>query len=210
MLLTGNPREGYLMPLRVGNQEFDVKVSTGSSNLALPGDGCFGCGANPHPYLPGTGSFDLRIKDYLGYGNGYLYGDFYVDNVHVSNFEPKPLAVMSVIASSKTMLNTETQGLPGILGIASDRAGYLSTHHFENSGNDSYMTALTEAQGLLAVQLCDSGGYIWFGTHNCSHSQAEPHFEYVTMPQATALLCTLWQHVSERQRSESKLHICNV
>ena len=183
VLLTGNSHEGYFMPLRVGKQEFDVQVDTGSPNLALPGDGCVNCGANiTHPYLPGAGSFDLRINDYLEYGSGYLYGNFYLDNVQASNFQPKQLAVMRVVASSKTMLTD--RNMPGLLGLGPNSSGYLDRHGFDHIGNDSYMVALTEAQGLLAVQLCDSGGFIWFGTHNCSHSQADPFFEYVAMPQA--------------------------
>ena len=203
MLLTGNSHEGYLMPVQVGKQVFEVLVDTASPNLILPGDGCSGCGPHTHPYLPGAGSVDLHIHDYLEYGRGSVYGDFYVDNVQVSNFEPRPIAVMSVIASSvgdmfyssifsAPMSSTQqTQGMPGILGIAPSNEGYLNRHGFENVGNDSYMNALTKEQGLLAVQLCDSGGFIWFGTRNCSHSQAEPIFEYVAMPQADVYYAAL-------------------
>ena len=195
--LSGNVLETYFMPLRVGNQHFDIEVDTGSSNLVLPGYGCVGCGANPHPYIPGAGAIDLRISDYMGYGDGNVYGNFYVDMFQLSTFEPRSIAVMSVMSDGilqrRGSLKKQKQGRFkklgsgnlgdwGILGLGPEKLGYLLDHGLRNLGNDSIMTALSEAQGLLAVQLCDTGGFIWFGTRNCSHSQVVPNFDYITMP----------------------------
>ena len=183
--LTGNSHDGYLLPLRVGNQVFDVVVETGSANIVLPGANCFGCGLAP-PYLPGAGSLDLCMSDYIHYRSGSVHGEFYVDNVSVPNFNPRPMALMSVSTNgmpreqrSTKMLMQQKQGMSGILGLGPDY-GYLKKHGLSKLGIDTYMTALTEAQGLFAVQLCDLGGFIWFGTRNCSHS-TEPTFEYVSM-----------------------------
>jgi hypothetical protein len=61
ILLRGCPKLMYSTMLRVGNQELEAVIDTGSSNLLLMGADCMGCSDTPrYRRLLGLGSKMLR------------------------------------------------------------------------------------------------------------------------------------------------------
>ena len=184
--LVGNPVELYNVRVQVGNQHFQVILDSGSSNLILPGEHCFGCGPVPTSYKPSPRSKDLRIYDFVKYGLApYLtgaYGDFYLDEVEVGGVDPVSVVVMSVAASGlQGYKSTIRAGEPmqGILGVGPENVGFLNNHGIGRLGNDSYLVALgklPDTPSILAVQLCSTDGYMWLGYPNPRHFEGDPEY----------------------------------
>lgn len=108
VLLRGCPKLMYTASLRVGGQELEAVIDTGSSNLVLMGADCWGCSDTPRcaacfasgtlqlwisaetiiacdRYRPGRNARDLAIKATADYSSQWhpvgAYGDLFVDTV---------------------------------------------------------------------------------------------------------------------------------
>ena len=66
--LSGCPSQMYTTSVRVGAEEFEAVVDTGSSPLLLVGADCIGCDSNARGFRVGPGAVDLGMKQFLRYG----------------------------------------------------------------------------------------------------------------------------------------------
>ena len=183
--LRGCPMASYTTSLRVGRQDLDVVVDTGSSELFLMGDPCIGCNVTSNGvYQPGKTATALGIPNHLDYGDGGVFGKIYLDQVSLPNIS-KPVKLAVTRASVGGMFPFTScidpslgAPVPGVLGLNNLSWGSLAREGLHRVGPDYYMNALILAgmPAVLAAQLCDSGGHLWMGGYNPKHTTAPPTF----------------------------------
>ena len=106
-LLKGCPKGMYTATLHVGNQDLEVLIHTGSSQLVLFGESCMGCSPQMKRYRPMATSTDLSMRDGAQFGGSSAgaYGDVYLDSISVAGAtvvnvsESVPLALISAYLS---------------------------------------------------------------------------------------------------------------
>ena len=183
--LRGCPMASYTASLRVGRQDLDVVVDTGSSELFLMGDPCIGCNVTSNGvYQPGKTATALGIPNHLDYGDGGVFGKLYLDQVSLPNITaPVKLAVTRASVGGMFPFTSCTDPslgapVPGILGLNNYLLGSLARNGLDRVAPEYYMNALVEAEmpAVLAAQLCDSGGHLWMGGYNPKHTTAPPTF----------------------------------
>ena len=185
--LSGCALQLYTAPLRMGEQTFDVVMDTGSSQLFLEGDPCIGCDAAADAvYQSGESAKDLGLTNNPEYGAGGVFGKVYLDQVSVPNVT-EPITFAFTRASLRglwPMTSCVDPGITvpvqGLLGLNTDVSGPLTQYKLGRLGEDRFLPAHIKAgmPAVLATQLCDSGGYLWLGGYNPSHTTSAT---FVTM-----------------------------
>ena len=190
LLLKGCPKGMYTAMLHVGNQDLEVLVDTGSSQLVLFGESCMGCSPQMKRYQPSASSIDLHMKEgaqYIGDRAG-AYGDVFLDSVSVigaivANVSgPVPLSLIGAYLSGfdrdawgiqSCSHANELLDIPGVLGLGNGPGGTLANMGLKALGEDYYVHALIRAgmPGVFSLQLCNHGGLLWLGGFDRQHSR---------------------------------------
>ncbi len=190
VLLKGCPKGMYTAMVHVGNQDLEVLVDTGSSQLVLFGERCMGCSPRMKRYRPSASSIDLHMKDSAQFGGDHAgaYGDVYLDSVPVTGATVAnvsglvPLSLISAYLSGfdrdawgvqSCSHANELSDVPGILGLGNGPGGSLSDTGLKALGEDYFVQALMRAgmPGIFSLQLCNHGGLLWLGGFDRDHSR---------------------------------------
>jgi hypothetical protein len=195
--LNGCPPGDYWAQVTLGgNQTLSLIADSGSSTLAVAANTCSncsfaGCGATQKataavspPYTPGTTAKDAQEQSSGTYGdNSGWQGAVYVDSVAGgSTTTPTSPAVSMRVAAitqstdfftpSYCVLDAPTcNTYQGILGLGGQSLVSSNTDAFipRLAGNPNVANA-------FAVQLCNSGGRIWYGGYDPTALAGSPNF----------------------------------
>ena len=179
--LTGCTLIDYSVTATIGGTPgMNVIIDSGSSTLAVASTICTNCTSITPVYQSGPSTqYTCEAGSSLyGDGSGW-YATLFNDAVQVGTI---PLATMSLAAiTSQTggffgsgdcsLGNSGTNSSQGIMGLAGPDIAI--------SGTTGYLDALNSQQSfpdIFAVQLCMTGGNIWFGNFDSTYTASAPAY----------------------------------
>jgi hypothetical protein len=184
--LTGCPSVGYSAPVTIGgSQQFVLVVDTGSSTLAVAASDCDDCTGISPLYTPGATSTNLNASSTSTYGDGSSWSaELYSDNVTVGAEMPTVSLDFAAINDEKGNFfptigcdgNTALDTSQGILG--------MGPADLEAGGTQGYfqqLIATGAVADVFAVQLCATGGNMWFGGYDAAFVSGAPQFTPMVM-----------------------------
>lgn len=185
--MTGCTWIDYSLPIKVGGtSNIYVIADSGSTVLAMAGSNCSNCTSitPTYPVSHGTSLCESLTSTY-GDGSGWV-GPVYQDTVTVGTL-PAVTDNFSEISQQTGGFfspydceggTTGTNSSQGIMGLAysglstSPAVGYLDAEQSQLS-----------IPNVFSVQLCGSGGMIWFGGYDSTYTTgASPQYTPVTAP----------------------------
>lgn len=168
--------------LQVGSTSMHVSIDTGSATLAVSAVGCATCEDDgvTELYDPGSGTDQERSAS-GSYGNGghTWEGEVFRDMVNLSGISPVEVDFAAVSEQNNQFaartcdddrVDNQTM-VSGILGLAPDEALV--------EGTESYLSSIVAAAlvpDAFAMQLCHSGGTLWIGGYDESHTTGPMEF----------------------------------
>jgi hypothetical protein len=177
--LGGCPFLGYDAPVTIDTQTFQLDIDTGSTTTFVAASSCSNCGVTPE-YTP-PASADTGMTTQSAYGSGEVEGNVYKDSVRVGNEMPTVTLEFGGITSQRQFFLMEDcsggngqqgEGLLGLGPIGLDTIGMAS--------NDAYFTDLVATSmgmaDVFAVNLCTSGGNMWFGGYDQSYASGPAEY----------------------------------
>jgi hypothetical protein len=161
--LSGCGGPGYAATFRVGAQDFQLTIDTGSATMAIAGSDCLDCGVSPL-YGPGPGAMRDGLHVNAKYLLGGWEGDVYTDSVALGAAGPMGLKLVAINAMTGFFSQRDcSRGAPpfapqGIVGFGP--AGLAV------DGTDAFVPKLFEKVGgrrVFAAEFCPSGGQLMIG-----------------------------------------------
>jgi len=152
----------YTAQVTVGSQTFTMQIDTGSTTLAVAGNGCSGCTSVSPLYTPSSSAMATGQKGDSEYEDGSGWsGPIYSDTVSLGNGTP----------SVSVELVDITKGMKDFFSGQNDYQGILGLGPQGNAvaGTTGYMPAVLNAgiANIFAFQLCDTtgenAGTMWLG-----------------------------------------------
>jgi hypothetical protein len=177
--LGGCPFLGYDAPVTIDTQSFQLDIDTGSTTTFVAAASCSNCDVSPE-YNP-PASADTGQTTQSAYGSGDVEGDVYTDTVRVGNEMPTVTLDFGGITSQQQFFLQEDcsggngQQGEGILGL-----GPIDLDTIGMNSSDAYFTDLVASSmglaDIFAVNLCTSGGNLWFGGYDTSYASGAPEY----------------------------------
>jgi hypothetical protein len=182
--LYGCVASDYYGTINVGGSDFQLLIDSGSSTTAVAADTCSACSALSPLYDLAGSTQQLTATTQYGDNSswqGTIYTDAVAANANGVALTPTVNVSFAAITQESNFFtsslcpgpNTATNGYQGILGLGPDTL--LEAH------TTSWMDAVSQNAGKLAndayaVQLCDTGGRMWFGGYDPTFVAGDAHY----------------------------------
>jgi hypothetical protein len=157
-----------------GSQTFEMALDTGSTTLGVAASTCTNCGVSPE-YTPGASAADQHQQGMSQYGTGSWSGEIYQDTVSVASGATAPVDFVAIDTQSSffepAMCNSKEAGLQGIIGFGPTDAALTGTNAFFDQ-----LVSTAKVPNIFATELCDSGGTLWLGGYDPTHTTAAPKY----------------------------------
>jgi hypothetical protein len=180
--LTGCPFTAYSAPVTIGGQTFLLQIDTGSTDTGVALATCTNCGVSPPEYDPADGGCSGSTS--VTYGSGSWQAEVCSASVEVGTELPAvTIDFAGITSQSGFFLDHDCNGnaVPslsqGILGL-----GPIDLDTLGTNSDDAYFNELVK-QGItdtLAVLLCSTDGYLWFGGYDAQYASGSPQFTPMT------------------------------
>jgi cathepsin D len=157
-----------------GTQTFQVIVDTGSSTLGIASSTCTTCNVTPE-YSPGSTAVDQNMMTNIQYASGSWSGEVYQDQVAVGPSQAAPVKLAAIDTQTdffEPMQCDSTSGsIQGIIGFGPPLAVAKGTNLWFNS-----WVTTSSLPDIFATELCETGGTLWLGGYDPSHTTAAPQY----------------------------------
>jgi hypothetical protein len=181
--LTGCGIVGYLAPVKIGTQSFNLSIDTGSSTTAVASSGCSGCtGVSPlYTSDSTTQSTGKTSSETYGDGSGWS-GPVVSDVISIT---PAPASVRlefaEITKSNGFFRNYDCSGNSvstslnqGIIGLGPADLVTPNTQDFITQLLGDAANNLSDA---FATQLCPQGnGHMWLGGYDTNYASGAPQY----------------------------------
>jgi len=161
--LTGCGGPGYAATFSVGSEAFQLTLDTGSGTLAVASSTCSGCGVSP-VYTPAASATDDQQSAMDSYAKGSWQGEIYTDSVQLVGTATVTMKLVAIDSESGFFsdagcgLGTVPFAPQGIVGLGPAGLAQPNTDAFVTK-----LSAAGAAGGVLAFELCSSGGQLMVG-----------------------------------------------
>jgi len=176
--LSGCAFIGFNTPATFGSTVLTVSVDTGSTDMAVATTSCGNCGVTPELNVSGLTSLGTTSAQY---GSGSWSGNEYSEKVQVGPEMPAVTMEFAGMTSQQQFFigqdcegNQSSSPSQGIMGM-----GPLDLSDIGMSAKDAYFTELVAQAGIaneFAIELCSSGGNMWFGGYDSSFATGTPQY----------------------------------
>ncbi len=171
----------YSVGVTVGAQTFQVIVDTGSSTLGVASSTCTNCNVTPE-YTPGSTAVNENMPTSIQYASGSWSGQVYQDQVGVGTSQAAPVKMAAITSQTNffepMQCDSASGTIQGLIGFGPPLAIAQGTELWFNN----YVTA-ANVPNIFATELCETGGTLWLGGYDPSHTTAPPQYT----PKAAAL-----------------------
>lgn len=181
--LTGCGIVGYLAPVDIGTNHFELTIDTGSSTTAVAGSGCSGCTDVTPDYVSDstTETTSKTSSETYGDGSGWS-GPVVSDIVSISPSTASVRIDFAEITKANGFFRTydctgatvSTSPNQGIIG--------LGPADLVTPNTQDFITQLLAATGngladAFATQLCPAGsGHMWLGGYDSNYASGAPQY----------------------------------
>jgi hypothetical protein len=159
----------YAPSLTINGASYALDLDTGSTVTGVAGATCSTCTGISPLYAPGASAMDTGKTDNASYADGSGWsGEVYADMVGLGHGTPNvSLAFVAITSQNQFFSGNEDQG---ILGMGPDA--------LLDPGTTSYFDRITSAgvAKTMAFELCPTGGTMWLGGYDPSHTAAAPQY----------------------------------
>ncbi len=157
-----------------GSQTFQLIVDTGSSTLGVASSTCTTCNVTPE-YTPGSTAVDQNMMTNIQYASGSWTGEVYQDQAAVGPSQAAPVKLAAIDTQTdffEPMQCDSTSGsIQGIIGFGPPLAVAKGTNLWFNS-----WVTTSSLPDIFATELCETGGTLWLGGYDPSHTTAAPQY----------------------------------
>ena len=164
------PDQSFWGPqVSIGGQMFMMDLDTGSTTIGVASSTCTQCTGVTPLYAPGSGAVDEHMTASTTYAdNSGWSGEIYKDAIDLGHGSP----VMQVDFAAMTrqrqfFYQNQYQGIFG-LGAAANAE--------PNTGSYFDIAAAAGMTGVMAFELCSSGGTMWLGGFDSSKAASAPQY----------------------------------
>jgi Eukaryotic aspartyl protease len=185
--LTGCTLIDYSVPVSLGSSSgpMSLLIDSGSTTLGAASQGCTNCTSLSPEYTPSSSVQRTCATGDSEYADGTGWqGPIVNDTVSVAGIPVSTDSYVEITSQSDGFFNDSdcefgtsgTNSNQGILGLAGKNIAL--------TGTVGYLDALDASQGLpeiFAVQLCGSGGHIWFGNYDSNYTPSTPVYTPITI-----------------------------
>lgn len=171
------PLINYSVGVTISGTPYQMILDTGSGFPALAGSTCSSCSGVSPLYSPGASAISLGFPLTLTYGSGSFVANSYFETLTLGAFTV-PNVLFGSMTSQSGMFSSEncgfatgTPAFQGILGMAygATLGGYGENPSFA-------FPSFTESLGqYFALQLCESGGRMWFNSSDPTQYTSGPN-----------------------------------
>jgi Eukaryotic aspartyl protease len=162
-----------------GSKTFQLALDTGSTTLGVASSSCTQCEGVDPLYSPASPAVDEHETATSPYESGSWSGEIYQDTVSAGSPTAETSIKFVAIDKQTTFFQPFQCGstpaaYEGIIGFAPSGS--------DVTGTDGYLDDLVSAgftPNLFAFHLCDTGGTLWLGGYDATHTTAPP--QYVPM-----------------------------
>jgi len=164
------PDQSFWGPqVTIGSQSFMMDLDTGSTTIGVAAMGCTQCTGVTPLYAPGTGATDTHQTASTSYADGSSWsGEIYSDMTGFGHGVPSIATKLVAINKQRTFFDMNVyQGILGLGGLAN-----------AEPNTDSWFDLATAAgmTGVMAFEMCPTGGTMWLGGYDASHASAAPQY----------------------------------
>jgi hypothetical protein len=171
----------YKALVRIGSQQFQMMVDTGSTSLVVASSACPDCdtaGIKPL-YTPGSKAVDMKMTAKSGYASTPPVGwtaEIYEDSVSIQGVRPAATVDLAAVTTfSGPIFGLDPcatkNSYQGIIGLGPSPLAVTGT-----TGYLDQLAATKALPDLFAVQLCRSGGNLWVGGYDPAAATAAVQF----------------------------------
>jgi cathepsin D len=177
--LGGCPFLGYDAPVTIDTQSFQLDIDTGSTTTFVAASSCSNCGVSPEYSPPSSANTGQTTQS--AYGSGQVEGNVYKDLVRVGAEMPTVTMEFGGITNQQQFfLREDCNGGNGQQGEGLLGLGPIGLDTIGTSSSDAYFTDLVASSmgmaNVFAVNLCSSGGNMWFGGYDTNYASGAPEY----------------------------------
>ena len=169
----------YAASLTIGSTSFALDLDTGSTVTGIAGATCTTCTGVSPLYTPSASAMDQHKTDMASYADGSGWsGEIYADMVGLGHGTPTvALDLVDITSQMQFFSGNEDQGILGMGPAALLDPG--TTAYFDQA------TAMG-VKKTMAFELCPTGGTMWLGGYDASHTASAPQYTPILTTGANA------------------------
>jgi hypothetical protein len=160
----------YTGPVRIGDEQFDAVVDTGSTTFGIAGSDCTACGVSPL-YTPGASAVDQHMTALNQYVDSGWSGEIWQDSVTLGSAADIRLDFVAIGSAYGGYFpgSAGTENVyQGTLGLGPDALLVTGTTSYLQQ---SFTAGVAQE---FAFQLCPDNGTMWIGGVDGSAEAAAP------------------------------------
>lgn len=159
------PDQSFWGPqVTIGSQSFMMDLDTGSTTIGVAAMGCTQCTGVTPLYTPGMGATDTHQTASTSYAdNSSWSGEIFSDQVGFGHGSPEVPTKLVAISQQNTFFDGNVY--QGILGMGGLPNAEPNTDSWFDLASAAGMT------GVMAFELCSTGGTMWLGGFDATHAQ---------------------------------------
>ncbi|HEY3819885.1 MAG TPA: pepsin-like aspartic protease [Polyangiaceae bacterium] len=166
---------GYTVGTTIGgSQQFQLLLDTGSTTLGVAASTCTSCGVSPE-YTPGATAVDQKNMAQSTYDLGSWSGEIYKDAVVLGAATSAEVDLVGIETQSMFFnpieCDSKSGGVQGVLGFGPKLAAVPGTN-----GYFDQLVGTGTVPDVFATELCNTGGTLWLGGYDPSHTTGAPQY----------------------------------